>query len=351
MSAALDFLLALSPPGDAARLALADHHGLAPQLHLRRGDQSARLEYQKQARRNLCLIAETAAVTGLLRRAGVPSLVFKGPLLAHWLHGDSALRQSGDIDILVHPDHAPEAIRVLQEARYRLQSSLDWASPQTMVRWNSELPFRAPSAIDVDLHWRISPAHSPFRIALPLPFENPMTMQAAGREFQFPDPECLLLLLVIHGTRHLWERLVWIDDIAALSRQTLDWRRVKDLACCNGLDRAVRAALVLAREIAGGVAPFPIELDPREQAAVDMVYRRLRQGIAPEPRTLDLVRFQWLLAPTRQEMLRHISGLVVTPTEHDWRIARLRPPLSAFYYPLRAGRLALTYARNLSGAI
>jgi hypothetical protein len=75
--------------------------------------------------------------------------------------------------------------------------------------------------------------------------------------------------------------------------------------------------------------------------------RRLRAGVIPEPGTIELIRFQTLIAPGHVAVARHLSGLLLEPTENDWRMARLRPPFSVLYYPLRVGRLVFGCSRNL----
>ena len=40
-------------------------------------------------------------------------------------------------------------------------------------------------------------------------------------------PEELLIILCVHGSKHAWERLKWVVDVAELLRsQRLNWKRV-----------------------------------------------------------------------------------------------------------------------------
>ena len=51
-------------------------------------------------------------------------------------------------------------------------------------------------------------------------------------KIKLPAPEDLLLALCIHGSKHLWERLAWIADIAGLieSQPSLNWNELVNRA-------------------------------------------------------------------------------------------------------------------------
>src|SRR5690349_17810454 len=92
-------------------LSLAEDHGLRPMAHRHLASQSGNpprdvlvtlwAAQEMCARKNAALTCELARVVNALEDAGVPALPYKGPLLAHALYGDVALREFGDLDILV----------------------------------------------------------------------------------------------------------------------------------------------------------------------------------------------------------------------------------------------------------
>src|SRR5205823_10966278 len=63
--------------------------------------------------------AELLRVLECLRAASIRAIPFKGPALAASAYGNVALRVSVDLDVLVHPDDAPRAGRLLATIGYR----------------------------------------------------------------------------------------------------------------------------------------------------------------------------------------------------------------------------------------
>src|SRR5271163_2569862 len=69
--------------------------------------------------RNLYLTKELLSLLDLLKQNGIPAISFKGPLLAVDAFGDVALREFGDLDLLLRPAHMREAKRLLELRGYR----------------------------------------------------------------------------------------------------------------------------------------------------------------------------------------------------------------------------------------
>ena len=63
--------------------------------------------------RYFALSAELLRILGLFEDNGILALPLKGVALATYLYRNPALRQPGDLDVLVRPDDAPSAMRKL----------------------------------------------------------------------------------------------------------------------------------------------------------------------------------------------------------------------------------------------
>ena len=102
-----------------ALLSLADQHALQPllaQALLSLGDQipadalaDLKQGYQANLHKTLLLSREFVRIVDCLSRAGIEFLPYKGITLAETIYGDIALRQSGDIDLLIHADDLKHA--------------------------------------------------------------------------------------------------------------------------------------------------------------------------------------------------------------------------------------------------
>src|SRR5271155_5863389 len=64
------------------------------------------------------LASNLPKVTEILQSHGIPSLPYKGPVLASLMYGDSALREFSDLDILIHHLDAAPACKVLLDAGF-----------------------------------------------------------------------------------------------------------------------------------------------------------------------------------------------------------------------------------------
>src|SRR5215467_2855057 len=95
-----------------AVLRLADHHRVLPALYkalYSRDDVPGSIQSALQARfqsnsvKALRFSAELVRLVDAFRKGGIKVLAHKGPVLAQFLYGDIALRQYGDLDLLVRP--------------------------------------------------------------------------------------------------------------------------------------------------------------------------------------------------------------------------------------------------------
>lgn len=87
----------------------------------------------------------------VLGSSGIPALVLKGIPLAERLHGDGALRSSGDFDLLVGRAHLDEAVERLAGVGYRPQ--VEWRDRRGLPTLHRILS--SPGLPAVELHWRL----------------------------------------------------------------------------------------------------------------------------------------------------------------------------------------------------
>jgi hypothetical protein len=89
------------------------------------------------------------SVTAELARDGIVSVPLKGTALARAIHGDAALRVSGDIDLLVHLAELARAVEIAERMGWRRETPARPGRPPlhvTMV--HDEMP-------PLELHWRV----------------------------------------------------------------------------------------------------------------------------------------------------------------------------------------------------
>jgi hypothetical protein len=220
--------------------------------------------FYANAGHNALLTRELCALVDLLEAHGLPVIPFKGPVLAAMAYGNPALRQFGDLDMLVHPQDAQRATALLLARGYRR-----WEQrPATLFprfRRVAEL-ISADGQVLVELHQVITSGTFFFPLHAGRMWARVEEVSLDNRRFRGLAPEELLLVLCVHGAKHHWSRLGWICDIAELLRAhpRLEWQRVLGQARRLGGTRMLLLGLRLAHELLG--ADLPAAIWPRMRA-------------------------------------------------------------------------------------
>src|ERR1700730_2393146 len=198
---------------------------------------------------SLRLTADLFRILDRFTSEAIGALVVKGPVLAVQAYGDPAMRSYGDLDLLVRMRDIRRATESLIEAGYRAQVPV---SAIDAGKIPGQYLFSRPDAqLLIELHNDATLRYFPRRLPLERFFERQIRVQLDARQVPALSAEDDLVLICIHGAKHLWERLIWIADVAALvSRQTgLDWLRVAASAKDVGAERMLHTGLRLALDL------------------------------------------------------------------------------------------------------
>jgi len=347
----------------------AQLHGLLPLLHWH-GTRSIALDcpqeigqrledrFRANVARSLLMAQELFKIVELLGSCGIPVVPFKGPVLAESLYGDAALRECVDLDILLRARDVPEAIRVLVSAGYDAPKKLDANQQNAFVATQYEYPLLTPVGTLVELQWRIVPRY--FSLALPeeLYWSRLESLTICGRETKSLSCEDLLLLLSFHGSKHGWERLIWLADVGELvaSKPHLDWVYVLEQARRAGGLRMVLLAALLANRLLGTPMPSvlgqPLARERTVARIANSVCRNLVSGEEPSYTKSQLyllsLRERW------QDRLGYVVRFTCTATPKEWELIGFPPHLSFLYVflrLLRGLRKALSLARNTAARV
>jgi hypothetical protein len=157
-------------------------------------------------------------------------------------------------------------------------------------------------------------------------------------------PDVLLPSLCEHGSKHLWERLTWICDVAELVQrdQDLDWERIGVEARRSDGHRTVALGLRLAEDLLGVPVPEPMRAHARDPVVGGLaghVRATLFRDRRQRPGFLEQARFHLRLRERRRHRLRYCWMAATTLTVADWD-RPLPRGLSFLYVPMRLLRLA-----------
>jgi hypothetical protein len=346
-------------------LDFAEKHSLIPLLftHLqsRAPEKVPPAIHEKLREQFRGISALNAYLSGELRRLlkhfsahGIEAIPYKGPALASKAYGNIALRHFGDLDILVRQRDVLRVMKLLVAEGYALHPPLNGVQQALMLRTQCNLPFtRDAHRLIVEIHWRVSARLFSSPLEEESLWENLHTDTFAGMPINALAPEDLLLSLCVHGTKHLWERLSWITDIAQLLEvhPNLNWPSLLERARRTGTERMLLLGLHVARELLG--APLPTEVEVRLQADPEIIplARQIYAGLfAGEAggnagNGASGISGYFIFQLKARRRLRdkfNYCRYVISPTEEDLTLLSLPAPLSFVYYLLRPLRMIWT---------
>lgn len=343
-------------------LRLAAPHGMLPLLYWHLSTicpesvpaatlAALRERFHANGRRGLLHAAELMELLTLFDANGIPAIPYKGPILAVTVYGNLALRQFGDLDILIPKTRVRDARALLCQRGYQPREAPmpDWQEAGFLESEHEFVQVDPRTNITVELHWEIARRYMSVPIDLDRLWRRAVPVSFAGRRIEGLCPEDLLLILSVHGTSHCWQRLDWICDIAELVRRhpEIDWDTVMQEADALGCRRMVLLGLLLARDLLNAEIPADL-LAP---SAIDLTIRSLEAGVrrrlfdrASSPPKLVAAMFFQLRARERlRDRIRLIVRLTTNVTPRDVATANFPPTLRSLYYPVRAARLVLKY--------
>ena len=306
------------------------------------------------ARRNLLQTAELIEVVGALDAEKIQALAFKGPALAAQVYGNLSLRQYGDLDILVHESDLNAAINVLLARGYQLENAATNSRKffSSRPRGKDVVLTNATRGIRVELHWRLSGAHFSFPLNLRNLWDELDEIDLASTRLRCLKPNELLIYLSLHGSRHSWERLGWVCDVAEVIRAypDLDWPQVLRRARSLGCERSLLLSLMLASELFDAEIPFAV----KQKLAADQKLRVVAVQVckwffreAEQSLTLSewYLYHLWLKERQVDKLRLHIHyslrylRLALRPNQRDHAIVLLPASVSFLYYLVRPLRL------------
>jgi Uncharacterised nucleotidyltransferase len=239
--------------------------------------------FQSNAQYSLMLTGELVKILTLFTQHQISAVPYKGPALAAAVYGDVAFRQYCDLDIVVQQEDVFSAKQLLIEQGYALKEPMTHTEELVFLQSREEhnyTLFHDHKRIAVELHWRITPRST--SVIEPKHFWERLEPDTlAGVNFSNLSLEEWLPILCVHGSRHRWERLAWLCDVAEIMRlrPDMDWdaviQRSKVLVC----QRMLFLGVLLAHRLLD--APLPIAVRQKMQAnsevmsLVDEIYQQL----------------------------------------------------------------------------
>jgi len=339
-----------------ALLKLAEEHQVAPMLYARlRGlgpavptvtQERLRTAHDRNAFHSLANAAELISVLKAFGRENITAMPYKGVVLAASAYRNLTTRPAGDLDLLVDYSHLPRATAILFERGYEFypegQVSPDGGSPSHCGEYHLE---RRADGMMIELRWGLELAQRHFRRRLGIDWVWPLrrTAMLAGAEVPDMSPEITLLVLCMHGSKHVWSRLIWICDVARLldSEPDLDWQEAIQEAKRTGLWRTLALGVLLAYRVADAPVPEAVLRSFEADTTACNLAQHVEENLfdSPGSRPVGPLPYSIQLLGFRDRIRFFLSLDFLRPTEKDQAALRLPRWLQPIHYLLRPFRI------------
>lgn len=204
------------------------------------------------AHQNLLLTAELLRVLSMFGRHGIEAFPFKGPALAAQVYGNPGLRRFGDIDVWIRPESFLRARELLLAEGYiPFEPPPDEVLPY-YTDTHHEYGFTSSNGlVHLELLWRVIERPFAFPRKTESLWGSLVPVKLAGHNVPGIPLDLLLICLCVHGSKHLWERLIWVCDVAETVRSLgeVDWDALLATAHSHGAGRMVLLGLFLAHTL------------------------------------------------------------------------------------------------------
>lgn len=240
---------------------------------------------RERTERALLLVSQLRTLVAVLEAEGIEVYPVKGPVLAMEAYGDVAIRgASGDIDLVVRPSEFARSVAILEGEGYRrIEVSTEEHAPGD---WSREAHLYPPSGSMgtlVDLHSELSGSADTARLDLDAVMARATRRALLGAELRVLAREDLLLYCALHAAQHIWSRLIWTADVAALIRRSksFDWTAVLDRAAAIDARHRLAVTLRLAIDLFQAGVPDAVQsqlfTSPRVARTARLARSRMRR--------------------------------------------------------------------------
>lgn len=291
---------------------------------------------EQNERRSSLLWEETLALVSALRELGVDCIPIKGAALGQQVYGKAGLRQAGDIDMLVRASDVDVAKEMLVRRGYRPAQKVEAAQEAAYRRYYTDFGWwHEEQEISVELHWKLTPFVQAVDFDVEALWERSRIVEIGGERIRCLAPEEYFLFLCVHGSKHLWSRLLWLCDVKEFREEhrDLDWDYCRKLARGLGAERMLLLGVGLTERLFGVGRPAGMVEDTgsyllcEEMAASFFEEKRpnVFEAFAPFQRLRERRRHRFLY------WWRHVT----TPRVNHLGIVRLARPLWPLYTPIK----------------
>lgn len=311
---------------------------------------------RSQSHLSLMHAGRLVELADLFQAAGVTAIPYKGPTLGALAYGNFALRSFVDLDFIVPQRDLLRAARLLSGQGFQAHPDPTAGDEaRFLARFHpGQYAFVSHTKPpQVELHTENTLRYIP----VPLDWEGLTRrftqVSFGGRHVRTFSVEDTLVLLSVHGTKHFWDRLSWICDIAELVQcpRGVDWELGQELARRAGCRRMWLLALFLANRLLDAPLPALVQAWVDADSEVERLGCQIRSRLEGEGHTRrsapDRLLFRLRSHESPTVALAQCLRTATNPTEDDWKACKLPDWAAPLYLAVRPWRLLLEHGLGL----
>ena len=342
-------------------LVLAEEHGVLGHAakRLRELDENlvpvetrkALLEsHRAQVFATLRMTGELFRLLELFAAQDIPALVVKGPVLAMKAYRDSTIRSYSDLDLLVRQRDIRRATESLVAEGY--QAAIPLSAIDAGRIPGQYLFAKSDTNLIVELHNDLTLRYFPRQLPLEKLFAQSTVVRLDQHEVPVLSVEDELVYICVHGATHLWDRLSWIADVAALvtHQPDIDWMAVRETAKEVDAERMVHTGLHLAADLLGAPMPDHVLVAMKRDVGSAKLAACASKWLltAPDvpPTLFERAIFRLRMRGNTFAAPAYLLRLSFSPTEEDWQATGEISHRRVFEMLRRPFRLARKYSRG-----
>jgi len=312
----------------------------------------------------LQLTGELFRLTKQLQNGALDFAAIKGPTLAVRAYGHAGAREYGDLDFVIRHRDVLGVHELMTAAGYRSEVSRQTIRSENIP--GQYLFVKTPEQLIVEFHTERTMRYFPRGLPIDDFLARRASIAVDGRDVPALAREDELILICVHGSKHLWERLSFVADVTGLLTQQKDVNLQQCFATARrlGAERMLSAGLLLARDLLG--APLPpgisekLSVDQPVVAMTSQIVHWLPSADAESLGLFSRARYRVVMSGGGLTGMAHLTRLTLSPTQEDWGAesadagarlttspdANLELGTSSWAPARRIARLAKKYSRS-----
>lgn len=304
------------------------------------------------AERNRYLTEALHQILDRFQANNIPVVPFGGPVLVGAVYGDSSLRESKNIELIIPAKHVPKAKELLLAEGYRREYTWDRYREAAEWRFLRSVGFDREDGVHVWLRGDLDPGGFAIGLDIESMKDTVMPVDVGAASIVSLSVEDLLLHLCVEiGDSILTPRLRPIVDFAWLldGQRGMGWGRLLERSRFLGVRRRLAMALQLARDLLAvnlpeSVGPL-LSGDPIAGALATQLAARLFSDREITPRMSARLSARLQTRESLRDKTRILFNFAMMPTREDWALLPLPTPLYFLLKPIRIlGRRARLFS-------